>query len=60
MAHATTRPGAIDSLFVIGRDPRLNHRFPIRGGVLARDCAERLRSFFVARRTITTLDVGDG
>ena len=44
------KAGAVASLFVIGRDPRLNHRFPVRGGVLESECAERLRSFFAARR----------
>ena len=44
------KAGAIDSLFVIGRDPRLNHRFPIESGVLADECAARLRAFFAGRR----------
>jgi tRNA(adenine34) deaminase len=44
------KAGAIDSLFVIGRDPRLNHRFPIVSGVLADECAARLRAFFAGRR----------
>ncbi|MEM1028914.1 MAG: tRNA adenosine(34) deaminase TadA [Myxococcota bacterium] len=44
------KAGAIDSLFVIGRDPRLNHRFGITSGVLAAPCAERLRTFFRRRR----------
>jgi len=44
------RAGAVDSLFVVGRDPRLNHRFEIVGGVLAAGCADRLRDFFAARR----------
>jgi len=44
------KAGAIDSLFVIGRDPRLNHRFGVDGGVQASSCAARLRAFFSARR----------
>jgi tRNA(adenine34) deaminase len=44
------KAGAVDSLFVIGRDPRLNHRFEVTSGVLADECAERLRAFFAARR----------
>ena len=28
----------------------LNHRFPVRGGVLAAECGEILRAFFAARR----------
>jgi tRNA(adenine34) deaminase len=44
------KAGAIDSLFVIGRDPRLNHRFPIRGGVHAEACSALLSQFFRGRR----------
>jgi tRNA(adenine34) deaminase len=44
------KAGAVASLFVIGRDPRLNHRFPVTAGVLAETCAERLRAFFRERR----------
>jgi tRNA(adenine34) deaminase len=44
------KAGAIDSLFVLGRDPRLNHRFEVLGGVLADDCSRQLRAFFAARR----------
>lgn len=44
------KAGALDSLFVVGRDPRLNHRFAVTGGVLAEPCAERLRRFFAKRR----------
>jgi tRNA(adenine34) deaminase len=44
------KAGAVASLFAIGSDPRLNHRFPITGGILAERCAELLRRFFAARR----------
>jgi tRNA(adenine34) deaminase len=44
------KAGAVTTLFTIGTDLRLNHRFPIVGGVLADDCADRLRSFFSALR----------
>jgi tRNA(adenine34) deaminase len=44
------KAGAIDSLFVIGRDPRLNHRFEVIAGVLADECSAQLRAFFSARR----------
>ncbi len=44
------KAGALDSLFVVGRDPRLNHRFAVTGGVLAEPCAERLKRFFAPRR----------
>lgn len=38
--------GAVDSLFTIGQDPRLNHRFPVEAGLLAQDSASRLSAFF--------------
>lgn len=44
------KAGAVHSLFVIGLDPRLNHRFTVTGGVRADQCAERLRRFFASRR----------
>lgn len=47
---ADPKAGAIDTLFAIGRDPRLNHRFETQAGVLADACAEQLRAFFAARR----------
>jgi tRNA(adenine34) deaminase len=40
------KAGAITTLFSIGQDPRLNHRFAVTSGVLAQDCADRLRAFF--------------
>jgi tRNA(adenine34) deaminase len=48
---ADPKAGAVDTMFGIGRDPRLNHRFEIVSGVLAGECAERLRSFFAALRS---------
>ena len=47
---ADPKGGAIDTLFGIGRDARLNHRFEVVSGVLGGDCAERLRSFFMGLR----------
>ena len=44
------KAGAVSSLFSIGQDPRLNHRFDVRKGLLASDCAGRLRSFFAKLR----------
>lgn len=40
------KAGAVRSLFTIGQDDRLNHRFSIDGGVLGEECAGRLSSFF--------------
>ncbi len=44
------KAGAIDTLFAVGRDPRLNHRFDVRGGVLEDETREILRAFFARRR----------
>lgn len=40
------KAGALASLFTLGSDARLNHRFAVTGGVLASDGAERLSRFF--------------
>ena len=45
------KAGACGSVFDIARDPRLNHRLEVRGGVLEDECADLLREFFEARRT---------
>jgi tRNA(adenine34) deaminase len=42
--------GAVDTMFGIGRDARLNHRFEVTAGVRADECAERLRRFFAELR----------
>lgn len=47
---ADPKAGAVDTLFTIGRDPRLNHRFDVVSGVLRDECAALLKSFFAARR----------
>ena len=44
------KAGACTTLFTIGQDTRLNHRFPTVRGVLAEESAERLRAFFAALR----------
>ena len=44
------KAGAINSLYGIGRDKRLNHRFEVKSGVLAEECAERLKRFFKKKR----------
>jgi tRNA(adenine34) deaminase len=44
--------GAIATLFSIGQDPRLNHRFAIARGVLETECADRLREFFARLRAM--------
>jgi tRNA(adenine34) deaminase len=47
---ADPKAGAVTTLFEIGRDPRLNHRFEVIQGVLEGECSERLRRFFAALR----------
>ena len=44
--------GAVTTLFTVGQDARLNHRFEVVGGVLAPDASERLRAFFGRLRTL--------
>ena len=43
------KAGAVASLFDVVRDPRLNHRVDVRGGILAAECGALLREFFLAR-----------
>jgi len=43
---ADPKAGAVDTLYQLTRDARLNHRVEPVGGVLAEECAERLRAFF--------------
>ena len=44
------KAGAAASLYRVGEDARLNHRFATVGGVAAEECGALLRAFFVARR----------
>ena len=44
------KAGALGSVYDIGRDGRLNHRFEVVGGVMESECAELMRGFFRARR----------
>jgi tRNA(adenine34) deaminase len=47
---ADPKAGAVTTMFGIGRDPRLNHRFEVVEGVLRDECSTRLRSFFAGLR----------
>jgi tRNA(adenine34) deaminase len=47
---ADPKAGAVTTMFGIGRDARLNHRFEVTPGVLFEECAGRLRGFFAALR----------
>lgn len=44
------KAGAVRTLYGIGSDPRLNHRFELIAGVLAEPCSSQLRDFFAALR----------
>jgi tRNA(adenine34) deaminase len=44
--------GAVKTLYTIGVDSKLNHRFDVTAGVLANECAERLRTFFASLRAL--------
>jgi tRNA(adenine34) deaminase len=43
------KAGAVASLFDVVRDPRLNHRVDVRGGILEDECGALLREFFGSR-----------
>ncbi|CAN5252165.1 tRNA adenosine(34) deaminase TadA [soil metagenome] len=47
---ADPKAGAVESLFDIGKNERLNHRFDVTRGVRETECADRLRAFFAALR----------
>jgi tRNA(adenine34) deaminase len=40
------KSGAVESLYQLCNDSRLNHRLPVAGGMLAEDCSAMLESFF--------------
>ncbi len=44
------KAGAVETLFAIVTDPRLNHRVAVTGGVRADECAALLRGFFAGLR----------
>ncbi len=44
------KAGAIRSLYKIADDPRLSHRAEVTAGVLAAECAEKIRTFFQQKR----------
>lgn len=44
------KAGAVDTLYDLCRDPRLNHRIDVVGGVMMRKCAAMLSDFFRMRR----------
>ncbi|HUK56666.1 MAG TPA: tRNA adenosine(34) deaminase TadA [Nitrospiria bacterium] len=44
------KAGACGSVFDLVRDPRLNHRMEVLGGVMGRECGSVLKEFFENRR----------
>ena|SRR5689334_2493852 len=44
------KAGAVRTLYQLADDARLNHRLLVTGGVLAPECADRLRQFFAKLR----------
>jgi tRNA(adenine34) deaminase len=51
-AAADPKAGALQTLFQLLSDPRLNHRAQVIPGVLARECGEILTRFFAAQRRL--------
>jgi tRNA(adenine34) deaminase len=49
-AAEDTKAGAVRTLFGIGSDTRLNHRFEVAAPILGRDSVERLQAFFAKLR----------
>lgn len=47
---ADPKAGALRSLYTLGGDARLNHRFEVTAGVLDAECSERLTRFFAGIR----------
>jgi tRNA(adenine34) deaminase len=44
------KAGAVDSVYDVIANPKLNHRLEWNGGILKTECSELLRNFFRARR----------
>jgi len=44
------KTGAVESLYTLLSDARLNHQVDIKGGVLAEQCSAQIKAFFKARR----------
>jgi len=47
---ADPKAGAVDTLFDLVRDGRLNHQVQVASGILQQECGEILREFFRQRR----------
>jgi tRNA(adenine34) deaminase len=44
------KAGAVESLYQLCNDDRLNHRLPVSGGIIAEQCSAILRTFFSLMR----------
>lgn len=51
---ADERFGAVETVFDICTNPRLNHRLDVKSGVLADECRALMQEFFRSRRTKST------
>ena len=47
---ADFKTGAVGSLLDLLGDPRMNHQVEVKGGVLAKQCGDKLSAFFKLRR----------
>ncbi len=45
-----SKGGAVESLYAVLSDPRLNHQVEVVSGILEEECAEILKTFFKDRR----------
>lgn len=52
LVYGATDPkgGAIESVYRLGTDGKLNHRLEVKGGVLAEECRALVQAFFRAKR----------
>ena len=46
------KAGAVRTLYTLCEDSRLNHRVEVTPGVMAAECAQLLKDFFVAQRAL--------
>lgn len=52
VVYAATDPraGAVESIYTIAEDRKLNHHVDIEGGLMAEECSQLLKDFFRQRR----------
>lgn len=61
VVYGATDPktGAVESLYSVLADRRLNHQPVVTGGVLADECGEKLKTFFRSRRKMNSAPADD-